>query len=101
MTLSGNGGTTNPVPPMDVTLAAPGAPYSLTPTVSGVALAAGSSAIPLMTLWQTPIARIFGYKTQQGYIVDNPGWCDIIINVTVASTTAVAGNIIARAEYIF
>lgn len=101
MTLSGNGGTTNPVPPIDVTLAAPGTPYSLAPAVTGVALAAGSSAIPLITLWQTPLARIFGYTSKQGYVIDNPGWCDIIINVTVASTTAVAGNIIGRAEYIF
>jgi hypothetical protein len=68
--------------------------------VSGVALAAGSSSVPLFTLWTTPISRIFGYKTGQGYPIDNAGWCDFIVNITVASSTAVAGNLLFKVDYL-
>jgi hypothetical protein len=102
ITLSGNGGTTGPMPLIEVTSACANITgYSLQPPITGIASANGSSTIPYMTMVQTPLARIFGYTSKQGYVLDNMGWCDIIINVTVAATTPVAGNIIGRAEYIF
>ena len=43
----------------------------------------------------------FHYVTAgQGYPIDNAGWCDFIINVTVASSTAVAGNILMKVDYL-
>ena len=96
MTLSANGGTTGPVALTDITANSAGTGNNLNFAQSGLTLGMGSTLIGLYKLETTPLIRAFGFTTAQGYAIDNCGWMDLIINVTVAASTPVAGNILGR-----
>jgi hypothetical protein len=100
VTLSANGGTTAPISFTELTQNAQGTGNNLTFAQSGVTIGMGSTLVGYYKLLTTPVLRSFGATTTQGIAIDNAGWMDLIINVTVAATTAVAGNILGRIHWV-
>jgi hypothetical protein len=98
VTLSANGGTTTPIALTELTQNVSGGTGGY--VQSGVTLSTGSTVLSMYNIMTTSLVRLFGMLTGQGIAIDNTGWMDFIVNVTVAATTAQAGNIIFQVDYL-